>query len=156
MLFAIKNCLDLKLYTQEGKEVYSIDYANDAIFRINEWEAEAFLCLKHEFTDFDLVKLKYDGYKEMSDFEKETSNLNVTIRSIHNRSEYKAIGIFEIKNADMSVKKVKIVFDKICFGINTCNKIKFNDEEVSKFSTIFQVMPNESGDYCHISEVYNA
>ena len=54
MLFAIKNCLDLKLYTQDGKEIYNIDYANDAIFRINEWETEAFLCLKHEFTDFDL------------------------------------------------------------------------------------------------------
>ena len=155
MLFAMKNCLELKLYTQEGKEIYSIDYANNAMFKINEWEVEAFLCLEHEITDFNLIKLKYDGYREISDFEKESSNLNVTIRSVHNTSKYKAIGIFEIVNTDMSVKKVKIVFDEICFAFNDCNKVKFNDEEVSKFSTVFQVIPNEFGDYCSIREVYN-
>ena len=156
MPFAIKSCLDLKLYTQEGKEIYNINYANNAIFKINERATEAFLCLEHEITDFDLVKLKYDGHREMSDFEKESSVLNITIKKVHNLSEYKAIGIFEITSIDMSVKKVKIIFDKICFGFDTCNEVKFSDEEVSKFSTIFQVFPNESGDYCRISEVCNA
>lgn len=137
-MFAVKSCLDLKIYNQEGESVLTIDYANRA--KIVEDLGCAYLMLEHEINDFKLLELMYgDGESDKkSDFQKDLGEVKISFGRKRNPKEYKAIGRFTVTTAYGKEEEVKLVFNRITFNDTDRRKndfIDMQDDKISVFKT---------------------
>lgn len=144
MYFGIKDCLDLKMFSYEGKEVYSLNYANNCKLEINK--DKAYLLFNHEVTSFELIQLQQNGVKEeLSDFEKELqTGIEINFTGEVDETEYKAIGVFTIREEKGSDIKVKLVFNSLRFDANK-EFLTLDCENINSFNTGFIINRDKDG-----------
>lgn len=147
MKFAIKDCLNFKLFTEEGKLIHEIDYACASDLRIDDEGIMYLLDIVHELNDLKLFELINGNDSDKSDFENELGEIEIDFGLDINSNRYKAIGIFNIRMLDGKDKKVKLIFNNIKFNndYSDMNRINFKHDEVFAFRTSFKVLPDENG-----------
>lgn len=159
--FAIKDCIDVGLFDENGKKILNIDFLNSAkIVETTYWDEDqeiendaVLLLLNHEVTNFELLELQSGNMKQKTDFDKEMGNFKITFNKKRNNNVYKLIGKLRIKLEDGKDELVKIVCNKIKFSDVKYreNKIfEFSAEEISQFDTAFRLYEDENGDFLSI------
>lgn len=144
MIFGIKDCLDFKLFTEEGKEVYHMDYACDSELSIRRDAKSCLLGIGHEVIDFELLELINGNGSDKSDFENALGEIDIDFGMHMNDSKYKAIGVFTVRMEDGRDKKVTLIFNNVRF-FDGLSDIKFDPEKIHKYNTLFEVLPDEDG-----------
>lgn len=147
MKFAIKDCLSLKLFSEDEKLIHEIDYTCKSYLRKNYENTMYLLDIDHEINDLKLLELINGNNIDKSDFENELGEIEIDFGIDVNPNKYKAVGIFNMRMPDGEDKKVKLIFNNVKFN-NNCsdmNEINFKCDEIHSFRTSFMILPDKDG-----------